>query len=200
MSKYLNPKLRELWNYDPETGKFTWKIETNGYGGLIHIGDEVGTLKDGYVQLNHQGRTYLGHVLAWTWQKGEVPPQGYDVDHKNRIRNDNRIDNLRLLTRGENHLNHSGPQSNSTTGFRGVFRSSHGNAWIARIYFKGVRTHLGTFQTIEEAVEARKVAEDKFWSKEPVDPIITMHTPEAHARRIEAAKSWHARKRSNPME
>jgi hypothetical protein len=162
MSKYLNPKLRELWHYDPETGVFTSRIETIGHGGKIHVGDPVGTLKDGYVQLNHHGRTYLAHVLAWTWQKGEPPPKGYDVDHENRIRNDNKFTNLRLLTRGQNRVN-SAPQGNSTTGVRGVFRSSHGNAWIARINYKGKLTHLGTFQTIEEAIAARKAAEAKFW-------------------------------------
>jgi len=164
MPNYLNPTLRDLWDYNPDTGKFTSKIVTYGYGGVIQIGDEVGTLKDGYVQLGHHGTVYRAHILAWVWQTGSLPPKGKELDHENKIRNDNRMDNLRLLTRGANNLNHNGPRIDSTTGARGVYRGSRGKAWFARITVDGKIIHLGTFQTIEEAIAARKAAEVKFWN------------------------------------
>jgi hypothetical protein len=165
MSKYLDPALRELWHYDPATGKFTSKVNTYGHGGLIEIGDEVGTIKDGYVQLGHHGKTYRAHIVAWVWMKGELPPKGREIDHKNKVRNDNRLRNLRLLGRGANNLNHSGPGSKNTTGVRGVHWNVGGRpgTFFARIQVDGKIVHLGTFDTIEEAAEARRRAEIRYW-------------------------------------
>jgi hypothetical protein len=193
MPDYTNPKLRELWNYDPETGKFIWKIHTHGYGGGVRIGDEAGTPKDGYVSLHHLGINYRAHILAWFWQTGELPPKGFEIDHRNTIRNDNRFDNLRLLKRSGNNLNHTGPRTDNTTGFRGVHRGSRGKAWFARITIDKKIIHLGTYQTFEEAVKAREQAETKYWGNQAVNPIY-MPRDESEARRIQAIRDTYAKR------
>lgn len=161
-TKYLNPKLRELWDYDPETGKFTSKVRTWGRAKVINIGDEVGTNSRGYIVLAHQGKNYPAHIVAWVWMKGELPPPGLEIDHKNRIRSDNRLRNLRLLKHGANNLNHGGVRTNNTSGIVGVYQNRVGN-WFARIYVGDKLINLGTYPTIEEAAEARRKAEIKFW-------------------------------------
>ena len=197
--KYRNPELREVWDYNPETGKFTWKIRFIGGGRRINPGDEAGGICGGYVQLTYDGISYRAHRLAWYWQTGELPPKGYEIDHENRIRSDNRWTNLRLLPSGHNNLNKS-IGSNNSTGVIGVYKQTHSDTWFARIYVDKKRIHLGNYPTFEEAVQARKAAEDKFWGNESIEPIIVQGTPESRLRKSVAAKSWHARKRSNPKE
>jgi hypothetical protein len=76
------------------------------------------------------------------------------IDHidNNRINND--IKNLRWSTNSENQMNKA-KQSNNTSGVTGVYFEKTCNKWRAQIYLDGIRKHLGLFNTIEEATEAR---------------------------------------------
>lgn len=78
------------------------------------------------------------------------------VDHINGDSLDNRKSNLRLCTKRQNAQNMP-PQSRNELGIRGVYRKDV--RFVARIYIDGRNAYLGTFDTIEEAVEARKRAE-----------------------------------------
>jgi hypothetical protein len=95
------------------------------------------------------GRIYLAHRLAWMYVYGRWPAKGLDIDHINGNRQDNRIANLREVTRGQNMQNQRRASSRSTTGLLGVLRKSR--RFAAHITADG-RTHcLGTFDTPEEA-------------------------------------------------
>lgn len=87
---------------------------------------------------------------------GEWPE--YDIDHKNRIKTDNRIVNLRLATRSQNQQNKDIMKSN-TTGFRGVSKRKRVKTFQAAIRYQGELIRLGSFATAEEAYEARKIKE-----------------------------------------
>ena len=50
-----------------------------------------------------KGRQYLQHRVAWALHYGEWPASF--IDHINHIRDDNRIHNLRVVTRAENNSN-----------------------------------------------------------------------------------------------
>lgn len=76
------------------------------------------------------------------------------VDHINGDRMDNRISNLREITVYQNSWNRKAIKED---GFRGVAKK--GKKFCARITTHGRRKYLGTFDTFEEAVEARKQAE-----------------------------------------
>ena len=88
-------------------------------------------------------------------------PEGLMWDHINRNTLDNTRTNLRVVTSSINNRNR-GMHADNTSGFKGVCK--HRNHWRADISYDGIRFHLGTFDTIEEAVEARKAAEKEMWS------------------------------------
>jgi hypothetical protein len=154
--------LRKLLDYNPETGKFARKTKW----GSQNIGDEPGSLsKQGYWQIGVFGRTHPAHRLAWLHHYGEWPP--HDVDHINRNRLDNRIENLRLTTRSEN-LHNSGARASSSSGVKGVALRSlrrgkrPNKQWVAHIMVNNKRFHLGNYYTLEEATAARQQAEKTF--------------------------------------
>ena len=152
--------LRKVLDYDPNTGKFARRIKW----GSQAVGSEPGSLsKQGYWQIGVFNRTHPAHRLAWLHYYGEWPP--HDVDHINRNRADNRIENLRLATRAEN-LRNSGPHKDSASRIKGVgLRSIRRGKrpkkmWAAYITVNGIRRHLGNFYTLDEAAKARQAAED----------------------------------------
>lgn len=89
---------------------------------------------------------------------GEWPP--HDADHHNRNRSDDRWDNIRKATRAENLWNAS-LQSRNISGYKGVSWSSERKKWVAMIAANGKQKNLGRFQTIEEAIDARRKAAEQ---------------------------------------
>lgn len=82
-----------------------------------------------------------------------LPKEGYQVDHINGDKLDNRRSNLRIVTPQQNIMNRP-VESGTESGYKGVTRENKdGNTWRARIYVKGKRIHLGTFGTKEEAAQ-----------------------------------------------
>jgi hypothetical protein len=147
-------RLRELLNYDPETGVLTWR-ETRG--GNAVKGQMAGTLHiNGYTYIVIERKKYMAHRLAWRHVHGEWP-EG-EVDHINRQKSDNRLTNLRVVDHSTNNKNKY-PQSNNTSGCPGVYWSAIRNKWVAQIAINGRTTHLGIFAEYDAAVAARKAAE-----------------------------------------
>jgi hypothetical protein len=115
-------------------------------------------MSQGYISIGVDGTHYLAHRLAWLYVYGEWPtawPAG-QVDHINRIKTDNRIANLRIVTSSENKQNRELPHANNRLGFLGVKRN--GSKFMARIMLHGKVKHLGTFDTPELASAAYKSA------------------------------------------
>ena len=77
------------------------------------------------------------------------------VDHSNRVRTDNRADNLRFVTRAQNNHN-SRPRT--SVGYKGVYYKAKTARWTARIQLDGKTNHLGTFSTSADAARAYDVA------------------------------------------
>lgn len=148
-------ELKEMLDYCPRTGMFTWNIRP---ANRMQVGDIAGgKCSFGHINIRVYGKKEKAHRLAWLYVYGEWPP-GY-IDHINRIPWDNRIENLRVVTHTENMQNKS-LYKNSNTGVPGVqFKNSK---WVARIQVEGQRIALGTFPTIEEAIQARQDAERKY--------------------------------------
>lgn len=91
-------------------------------------------------------------------------PAGYDVDHKNHDKSNNRKYNLRITTRSQNNMN-KGLQSNNTSGVTGVCWDNYYQKWIAQIKVNNKNIRLGGFYNFEDAVKARKEAEDKYFGE-----------------------------------
>lgn len=140
-------RLREVLSYDPETGAFAWREAR----GRVKSGDRAGTQHaKGYWQIGIDGRYYLAHRLAWLYVHGVWPAD--EVDHKHRVRDDNRIGELREATHAQNHQNR-GSDTGVRKGKRGGYQ--------ARIQIAGKQVHLGMFATCEEAIAARLAAKVK---------------------------------------
>ena len=88
---------------------------------------------------------------------GYMPDQ---VDHINRNKKDNRIENLRECTTHENMCN-QGLRKNNKSGCKGVHFNKGKQAWEASITHKGSRDHLGSFKNIKDAIHARKESEKR---------------------------------------
>lgn len=156
---FTREDLLQFLEYFPDTGVFIWKAHVQCYGGGREPGDEAGSPKDGYVQIMVFGKPYRAHHLAYLVMTGEWPPRGKDMDHINGRRGDNRWRNLRIAARSQNNLN-SDVRSDNSTGFKGVHPQADGKGrWFARIGHNGKIKHLGTFDTKDEAIAARKQAE-----------------------------------------
>lgn len=93
-------------------------------------------------------------------------PDGLEIDHINRMKLDNRRCNLRAVDRSLNSFNQS-PSRANTSGHRGVGYFKPAKLWRAYITHKSQpqRIELGYFKTKEEAVAARKAAEEKYFGE-----------------------------------
>jgi len=141
-------RLRDILDYTPETGVFTWKVKVSD---KINIGQRAGSnAAKGYRQLKVAGVVYNEHRLAWFYVYGSWPEK--DIDHINQIKNDNRIENLRDVPKSINSLNKYNPNTNSTIGYRGVRWDK--NKYTATVRYKGVSYPLGRFNDAEEASKA----------------------------------------------
>ena len=151
--KSLTPeRLRELLHYDPETGRFIWRIPRQGTSGVGSIAGRINP-GNGYIDICIDYRRYLGHRLAWIYMTGEWPKN--DVDHRDRVRVNNVWSNLREATRAQNLANASKPKDGATP-FKGI--QKNGKGWQAVIMVRGVRKCLGTYATPEKAADAYRHA------------------------------------------
>lgn len=155
-------RLRELLNYDPETGIFRWRVNR----GNIKAGTVTGCLckRRGYLLIGIDGIVHLAHRLAWLWMTGEWPSE--QVDHRNGVRNDNRFANLREATHTENCHN-LGKSKLNKSGYTGVFYWATRDVFIARIGLGGRSLFLGYFDTAEKARDVRLAAKARLHPFQP---------------------------------
>jgi hypothetical protein len=101
LTKLQESQIREYIKYDPDTGKLFWLNNAPPRG---IAGNEI-TVKNnrGYIFVSIKGRRYMGHRLAWFITYGEWPQ--LEIDHINGNVSDNRIINLRKVTKSENAQN-----------------------------------------------------------------------------------------------
>lgn len=106
-----------------------------------------------------RGRIYgvecVAHRVIWLLHTGKWP-EG-EIDHINGVRSDNRLCNLRDVSREENRKN-TKLQHNNTTGMPGVSKYPGVERWRAYIKTDGRVKHLGCFTSFEAAAEARIAA------------------------------------------
>lgn len=150
--------LREVLNYDPETGLFHWRKHMSNRRGA---GEKAGCIcsQSGYNLIGIKGDVHKANRLAWLYVHGEWPDRL--VDHINGNPGDDRIANLRLATHAQN-LQNRGKQKNNKSGFKGVCWHVPSKKWHARIACNGKQHHLGLFATPEDAHRAYIVAAERF--------------------------------------
>jgi HNH endonuclease/AP2 domain len=140
--------LKEILNYDPLTGVFTWNV--NRIANKIK-GQIAGTLdKDGYRQIGINSKVYKAHQLAWLYVYGYLPKE---IDHIHGIKDDNRISELREATSSQNKCNKPKRKDN-TSGFKGVTWHKGAKKWMTQIGINKRSYFLGYFDTPEKAALA----------------------------------------------
>ena len=87
------------------------------------------------------------------------------VDHINGNKLDNRKCNLRICTRRENVWHKTKLSSNNTSGYIGVSYSKERRKWVAQIHLGNKGIYLGRYDNIEDAIAARKEAEEKYFGE-----------------------------------
>ena len=149
-------RLKDLLSYDPETGIFTWLKPTNC---SIRVGASFGSAHHtGYITAHLDHKHYATHRLAWLYVHGEWPEF---IDHINHVRNDNRIVNLRNVTKIENGRNQK-LRSTNKSGVMGVYWDKGASKWRAVITHNNKKVHLGWFKDLDDAATARKLAEIRY--------------------------------------
>ena len=146
-------ELKAIWDVDGEAGVLIWKVKIQN----IKIGDVAGSVdkQTGYRKVAYKGKKYYVHRLIYTMLVGDIPA-GYEIDHRNGIRHDNRISNLRIATKSQNAQNVT---KRKFTFFRGVHFEEFSKKFKAQITINKKCINLGRFKTIEEAISARVEAE-----------------------------------------
>ena len=148
--------LLKLFDYDPITGIVTNKIDRSS---RARKGERSGTINDnGYRVIYICGKNYREHRLIWCMVYGNFPTN--EIDHIDRNRSNNAIENLREATSTENSLN--ADYIVGLSGLRGVSPTSSGLKWRARIRVEGQQISLGHFDTVEEAHKAYLEAVKKY--------------------------------------
>lgn len=140
-------RLIELLNYNPDTGVFTWKVRK---ANRLPAGSQAGWVENGRMRIKLDDHSYLAHRLAWFYIRKKWPTA--DIDHINRNALDNRIENLRDVSRAVNVRNVDRPRRNSRSGYLGVV--AHKQKFQSAICVNGKRKYLGLFDTAEEAHNA----------------------------------------------
>lgn len=135
--------------YDRATGLFFRKKRE----GLVVLPLKVGNAGYGYITV--EGKRYMAHRLAYLYVFRKLPLKPLQIDHINRNKLDNRIENLRVVTPSQNMCN-IGLISSNTSGHRGI--SLRGSKFEVNIQYQGVPKYLGVFDSLEEASNVYKSA------------------------------------------
>lgn len=142
--QFTQKELHEVLDYNSDTGIFTWK---SNYRRAVLVGSVAGHVgKNGYREIYVFCGKYMAARLAWFYVHGEWPEE---IDHKNCVRDDNRIENLRNCTHMQNSFNRR-LNKNNTTGHKGVAWWTRGR-FVSNIRFNGKNIRLGIFDTAQEA-------------------------------------------------
>jgi hypothetical protein len=93
--------------------------------------------------------------LVLTAFKGPRPYK-LEVDHINRVKTDDRLTNLRWLSRSQNELNCDRCENSSSGGVAGVNWHTQSQTWRATVSLNGAQKCLGNYHSIAEAAKAVK--------------------------------------------
>jgi len=138
-------RVKELFDY--RDGELIWNIR----GGVAGYSNG-----NGYLRIEVDGKKHYVHRVIWLWNNGYLPEKG--IDHINRNRADNRIENLREVGQTCNIRNTDNRKTN-TSGVKGVYWGAENGKWRAQIMVAGKVHCLGSHIDFFEAVCHRLAAE-----------------------------------------
>lgn len=119
---------------------YTWHINKDGY---VFTSDKISMHR---LVMNCDDNKEVDHI------------------HGKKSRHDNRKENLRIVEHFENMIN-KGLRLDNTSGVAGVWYRKDSNKWRASIQYNKKIIDLGSYDTFEEAVKARKDGEEKYFGE-----------------------------------
>ncbi len=155
-------------SYVPETGDLVWKERASSNNKSRRVaGSVAGTItSNGYLVVNRWYGSnkflYKAHRIVWFLNYGEVPSL---LDHINRSKSDNRVENLRPTTPSLNGRNQN-KKVGITSKYKGVYYNKVNKGYITQIYANDKMTYIGTSKNQKEAAEMY----DK-WVEENLSPL-----------------------------
>lgn len=159
--------IKDYLSYNPLTGNIRWikKASRNTI-----IGSIAGTKNiDGRTAIVIHSVRLMSHRIGFFLYHGWCPDI---LDHINRIKSDNRIENLRPATNSQNGMN-KGIIETNTSGVIGVHWDKVNKKWYAKIGINKKYYNLGRYIKIEDAVKARQKAELKYFGEFSINHTLT---------------------------
>ena len=157
--------LRECFEYCD--GKLLWKYRelVNQCVNTRWAGKEAGVNNINgykYVSVKYQGKQIkmLVHRVIYYMHNPDFD-QSLFIDHIDYTRDNNRIENLRAVSTSENMKNRDATKA-SKSKHKNIFKIGKKSCpWVVQISIeKYKRHHVGSFATLEEAIEARDFAQE----------------------------------------
>jgi hypothetical protein len=150
---FNNSTVSIMEDFDTLFEYFDGKLFNKVSRGSVKAGEEAGYIaEDGYRRVCVSGKYHYIHKIVYFLNFGEIP-DGYVVDHIDRNKLNNNLDNLRLATKRQNQFNKT-RQKNGTSVYKGVWYDSVKGYWKASIRLEGKRVYIGQFNTETEAAIA----------------------------------------------
>ena len=138
-------RIRELLDYDPVTGHLIWRVTKSPKAPKGSIAGSVNA--KGHVNLQIDKRMYAAHQVVFALHYNHITRE---IDHINRNKQDNRVENLRACDSSKNKGNIGLLRSNQS-GYRGVSLNKSTGKYHAQIKISGKQVYLGRFDTAEDA-------------------------------------------------
>ena len=154
MTKLTQEEVRQLLDYNPETGELRWKVDRS----RMKVGMVAGCVDSstGYLKIGINGKRYPMHRVIWLWWYGYFPES--EVDHIDRDPSNNRLINLREVSRTCNSRN-CGTGARNKSGVKGVFWYARYGKWQSSIMVDYKEKQLARHADFTEAVAHRLAAE-----------------------------------------
>ncbi len=150
-------RLLELLDYCPLSGFFRWRVPRCN----VQIWQIAGYVNNkGYREICIDGKLHKAHRLAWLYIHTHWPKQ--QIDHINRCRDDNRLENLREATAQQNAANRLASSVNRL-GIKGVTYDR--GSFVAYSKYLGKHKYLGSFKTADEAHRAQQIYAQKTYGE-----------------------------------
>lgn len=144
--------LRSIFDYNSDTGTLIWRARNDvpKEWNTRHAGKTAYSKSiNGYIRVAINGTRYQAHRIVWKLYYGVEPPSF--IDHKDRDKTNNRISNLREVTRSQNNVNRSVAKRDLP---RGVCFHKPTEKYKARTKKNGREVYLGLHDTVEAAEQA----------------------------------------------
>lgn len=142
-------------SYNKASGEFHWlhTVSSTAIKGYL-----AGSITKGYRYIQLHGKKVAAHQLAYWWITEEWV---IDLDHIDRVKDNNSFSNLRVATRREQGLNRS-LQINNRSGYKNITWFKRTSRWKVEFKYNGRQIHVGYFKDIKEAIIHRDIAKGRY--------------------------------------